>query len=98
MESFRSELHRLVVPVNTKGKEKLITLQGTSCTANWSGQEVRVRSLGLLEEKVYIEQLFGNVQANLSIENKFDARDIANHKLWFSELELIICMKVPFNA
>lgn len=47
---------------------------------------------------MFIEQLFGNVQANLSLENKFDARDIANHKLWFSELELIICMKVLFNA
>ncbi|ROT64719.1 Beta,beta-carotene 15,15'-monooxygenase [Penaeus vannamei] len=49
VESFRSELHRLVVPVNTKGKEKLITLQGTSCTANWSGQEIRLTSEKLTE-------------------------------------------------
>lgn len=47
--TFKSELHRLVVPVNTKGKEKLITLEGTSCTANWSGQEIRLTSEKLTE-------------------------------------------------
>ncbi|XP_042863590.1 carotenoid isomerooxygenase-like [Penaeus japonicus] len=49
VESFKSELHRLVVPTNTKGKEKLITLPGTSCTATWSGQEIRLTSEKLTE-------------------------------------------------
>lgn len=40
VSSFRSTLHRLVVPLNAKGKETLISLEGTSCSASWSGQEV----------------------------------------------------------
>ncbi|KAG7156258.1 Carotenoid isomerooxygenase-like 1 [Homarus americanus] len=39
VDSFRSTMHRFVIPLNTKGKEKLITLPGTSCTASWSAQE-----------------------------------------------------------
>lgn len=49
LSSFRSTLHRLVVPLNAKGKETLITLQGTLCTAAWSGQEVTLKSEKLCE-------------------------------------------------
>lgn len=49
VDSFRSKLHRLVVPLNAKGKETLITLQGTSCSAVWSGQEVTLKSEKLCE-------------------------------------------------
>ncbi|KAK4298434.1 hypothetical protein Pmani_029226 [Petrolisthes manimaculis] len=44
VNSLKSTLHRLVVPINTKGKEKLVTLPGTSCTASWSGQEITLHS------------------------------------------------------
>ncbi|XP_045599532.1 carotenoid isomerooxygenase [Procambarus clarkii] len=40
VDSFKSTLHRFVIPLNTKGKEKLVTLPGTSCTASWSAQEI----------------------------------------------------------
>lgn len=43
VSSFRSTLHRLVVPLNAKGKETLISLEGTSCSASWSGQEVMLK-------------------------------------------------------
>ncbi|XP_042204279.1 carotenoid isomerooxygenase-like [Homarus americanus] len=44
VDSFRSTMHRFVIPLNTKGKEKLITLPGTSCTASWSAQEIVLQS------------------------------------------------------
>ncbi|KAG0726478.1 Carotenoid isomerooxygenase [Chionoecetes opilio] len=49
VSSFRSTLHRLVVPLNAKGKETLVTLQGTTCTAAWSGQEVVLKTEKLCE-------------------------------------------------
>ncbi|KAK7074836.1 Beta,beta-carotene 15,15'-monooxygenase [Halocaridina rubra] len=49
VDSFKSEMHRMVIPLNVKGKEKLITLPGTSCTASWSGQEILLRSEKLTE-------------------------------------------------
>lgn len=49
LDSFKSTMHRFVIPVNTKGKEKLITLPDTSCTASWSGQEIVLQSEKLSE-------------------------------------------------
>lgn len=49
LDAFKSEMKRLVIPLNVKGKEKLVTLPGTSCTASWSGQEILLQSEKITE-------------------------------------------------
>ncbi|XP_064111870.1 carotenoid isomerooxygenase-like isoform X1 [Macrobrachium nipponense] len=44
VSAFRSEMYRFVIPLNVKGKEKLVTLPGTTCSASWSGQEILLQS------------------------------------------------------